>query len=65
MLGMVEELERAHLVVKSEDCWWRFLVYKDDILLVSDSGMELQTMMEVVQVYVMRWRMKFKSRKSK
>ena len=27
--------------------------------------MELQTMLEVVQAYVMRWRMKFNSRKSK
>ena len=27
--------------------------------------MELQTMLEVVQAYVMRWRMEFNSRKSK
>ena len=40
-------------------------MYADDIVLVADSGMELQTMLEVVQVYVMRWRMKFYSRKNK
>ena len=36
----------------------------DDIVLVADSVMVLQTMLEVVQAYVMRWRMKFNSRKS-
>ena len=40
-------------------------MYADDIVLVVDSGMELQTMLEVVQIYVMRWRMKFNSKKSK
>ena len=41
------------------------LMYADDIVLVADSGMELQTMLDVVQRYVIRWRMKFNSRKSK
>ncbi len=35
------------------------LLYADHIVLVTDSGMELLTMLEVVQVYMMRWRMKF------
>ena len=39
-------------------------MYADDIVL-ADSGMELQTVLEVVQAYVMRWRMKFNTRKSK
>ena len=34
--------------------------YADDIVLVANSGMELQTMLDV-----MWWRMKFNSRKSK
>ena len=34
-------------------------------MLVVDSGMELQTLLEVVQAYVMRWRVEFNSRKSK
>ena len=37
----------------------------DDIVLVADSGMELQTMLEVVQAHVIRWRMKFNNMKSK
>ena len=32
---------------------------------VADSGMEMLTMLEVVQPHVIRWRMKFNSRKSK
>ena len=40
-------------------------MYAEDIVLVEDSGMELQAMLEVVQAYVMRWRMRFNSRKSK
>ena len=40
-------------------------MYADDILLVADSSMELQAMLAVVQAYVMRWRMKFNSRKCK
>ena len=40
-------------------------MYVDDIVLVPDSRMELQTMLEVVQAHVMRWRVVFNSRKSK
>ena len=65
MIGMVEELEKAQLGIKLEDCWCGALIYADKIVLVADLGMELQTMLEVVQAYVMRWRIKFNSRKSK
>ena len=64
MMGMVEELERAQLGFKLEDHLWWALMYTDDIVLVADLRMELQTMLEVVQAYVMRWR-KINSRKSK
>ena len=40
-------------------------MYVEDTVLVADSGMELRTMLEVIQAYVMRRRMKFNSRKSK
>ena len=40
-------------------------MYADGIVLVTDSGMKLQTRLKVVQAYVMRWRIKFNSRKSK
>ena len=46
------ELDRAQLVV--EECSYGALMYADDTVIVADSGMELQTMLEVVQVYVMR-----------
>ena len=41
------------------------LMYADDIVLVADSGMELQTMLEVIQAYLMKWKLKFNNRKSK
>ena len=65
MIGMVEELERAQLGFKLEERWCSALMYVEDIVLMADSGMELHTMLEVVQAYVMRWRIKFHSRKSK
>ena len=40
-------------------------MYADNIVFGADSGMELQTMLELAQAYVMRWRMKLNSRKSK
>ena len=33
------------------------LLCADDTVLMVDLGMKLQTMLEVVQAYVMRWRM--------
>ena len=56
----------GQLGVKLEERWCGALIYVDGIVLVADSRMELQTMLEMVQaLYVMRWRMKFNSRKSK
>ena len=43
MMGMVKELERAQLGVKLEEQRCGALMYADDIVLVADSGMELQT----------------------
>ena len=37
----------------------------DDVVLVEDSGPELQAMVNVVEAYVSRWKTKFNSRKSK
>ena len=58
-------MERVQLGVKLEVRWCGVLMYADNIMLVADSGMYPQTMLEVVEAYVMRWRMKFTSRKSK
>ena len=51
-MGMVEELERGQLGLLEEH-WCGALMYADDIVLVVDSGMELQTMLDVVEVYAM------------
>ena len=40
-------------------------MYVADIVLVTDSGMELQTMPEEVLAFMMSWRMKFNSKKGK
>ena len=55
-------MERAQPGVKLEERWCGALMYADVIALVVDSGMELQTMLEVAQAYVMRWRVKFNIR---
>ena len=39
-------------------------LYADGVL-VADSGEELQAILDVVEAYVSRWKMKFNSRKSK
>ena len=40
------------------------LRYADDVVLVANSGAERQVMLDVVETYVSRWKMKF-NRKSK
>ena len=40
-------------------------MYADDVVLVADSGAELQAMLDVVEACVSRWEMTFNSRKSK
>ena len=65
LMGMAEELERAQIGVKLEGCWCEALMFADDVVLVVELGAELQAMLDVVEAYVSRWRMKFNSRKSK
>ena len=64
-MGMAEELERAQLGVKLEGCWHGAHKCADDIVLVADSGAEQQAMLDVVDAYVSRWKIKFNSRRSK
>ena len=45
-----------------EGCWCGALMYADDLVLVADSGTSL---LNVVEPYVSKWKMKFNSRKSK
>ena len=46
LMGMAEQLERAQLGVKLA------LMYTEDVVLVADSGAELQAMLDVVEAYV-------------
>ena len=39
-------------------------MYANDVL-VADSGSELQVMLDVVEAYVSKWKMKFNSRKNR
>ena len=49
---MAEELERAQLRVKLEECWCEALMYADDAVLVADTGAELQAMLSMIEAYV-------------
>ena len=40
----------------------RGTLYADDVVLVVDSGTELQAMLDVIETYVSRWKMKFNER---
>ncbi len=42
--------------VKLEECWLGVLIYANNIVLMAGLGVELQTMLEVVQAYEMSWR---------
>ena len=41
------------------------LTFADDVVLVADSGAELQAMLDVVERHMSRWKMKYNCRKSK
>ena len=56
---------KAQLGVKLEELCCGARMYADNIVLVADSGIEMQTTLEMVQACVMRWKMRFNSRKSK
>ncbi len=48
VMGMVEELEGEHLRVKIGGLWCGALLYADDIVVLAESGEELQLMLDVV-----------------
>ena len=59
LMGMAEELERAQLGVKLEGCWCGTLMNANEVVLMADSGAELQAVLYVAGAYVLRWKMKF------
>ncbi len=64
-MRVAEKLERDQIGVKLEGCWCGPLMYADDVVPVADSEAELQAMLDVVEAYVSRRKMKFNSRKCK
>ena len=46
------------LGVKLERCWCGALMYADNVVLVPESGAELQAILDVVEASVSRWKMK-------
>ena len=52
LMEMAEELERAQLGVKLDGCWCRELTYADDVVLVPDTGAELQAILDAVEACV-------------
>ena len=65
MMGMVEELERAQLGVKLEEHWCGALMYVRRHCAGGGFGDGAADNVGGGSTYVMRWRMKFNSRKSK
>ena len=51
--------------VKIDDKWCGALLCVDDFVLLPDNGVELQDMLDMVQDYVVRCKMKFNGKKSK
>ena len=64
-MGMVEELERESLGVKVSGVWCGTLLYADDIVLIAETGEELQKMLDMVGRYAEVWKFRFNARKSK
>ena len=62
LMGMAKELARAQLGVKLDGCWCGVLMYADEFWWQTRA--ELQVMLDVVEAYVSRWKMKFNIRKS-
>ena len=65
IMGMVEELERENLGVKVSGVWCGALLYADDIVLIAESGEELQKMLDMVGRYAELWKFRFNAKKSK
>ena len=49
-MGMVEELERENIGVKVSGVWCGALLYADDIVLIAESGEELQKILDITRI---------------
>ena len=64
-MDMMKQLEEKGLGVKMDGIWCGGLMYADDIVLLAETGDELQGMLDVVGHYAQEWKFRFNARKSK
>ena len=65
IMDMMKQLEERGLGVIMDGTWCGGLMYADDIVLLAETGAELQEMLDVVGHYAQEWRFRFNARKSK
>ena len=59
LMDLAEELEEKGLGVSVSGVWMGACFFADDIVLLAESGEQLQSMLDVVYSYSRRWRLKF------
>ena len=66
-MGMVEELERENLGMKLSGVLCGALLYVDNLVLIAESGEELQKMLDMVGRYAQMWKFRliFNAKQSK
>ena len=57
-MDLADELERRGLGVKVKGTWMGACFFADDIVLMTESGKELQCMLDVVYKYANRWKLR-------
>ena len=62
-MDLADELERRGLGVKVKGTWMGACFFADDIVLMAESGTELQYMLDVVYKYANRWKLRFNASK--
>ena len=63
LVDLADELERRGLGVKVTGTWMGACFFADDIVLMAESGKELQCMLDVVYKYANRWKLRFNASK--
>ena len=63
LMDSADELERRGLGVKVKGKWMSACFFADDIVLMAESGKELQRMLDVVHKYANRGRLRFTASK--
>ena len=63
LMDLADELERRGLGVKVTGTWMGACFFAGDIVLMAESGKELQCMLDVVYKYANRWKLRFNASK--